>query len=61
MVIVIFATWMFARFVVNYYNPGAWPNVGVIRICIDFWKEISAAGLGISLLTTLIELFRKRS
>lgn len=61
MVFVVMITWAFARYVVNYYNPGAWPNVGVIRMAFDFWKEIAALGFGISALTTIFELFRKRN
>jgi len=60
MVIVIIGTWIFARYVVNYYNPGAFPNVGLLRIMLDFWKEIAALGFGMSAFTTLVELFRKR-
>jgi len=55
-----FICWNFAKFVVNYYNPGAWPNVGAIRIGFDFWEILSGIGLGSLIIPAVLEIFRKR-
>ena len=54
-------TWSFSRYIVNYYNPDAYPNVSMVKIVIDFWKELGAAGI-IGLLTpAILEIFRRRT